>query len=81
MDRLTKTLLTLIAAALWGLLLRPLLAPGPAGAAPPHTTILPGVPAIATPASYGNVALVVQNGVLYRVDFSSMHVTGKVSLR
>ena len=68
MDRVTKTLLALIAAALWGLLLRPLLAPGPAGAAPARP-----------PVSLAPAAVAASNGFVYVAQGGRLYVYTGVS--
>ena len=87
MDRITKTLLALIAVALWGLLLRPFLSLPLAQAAPPKAVSILGgaVPAITDIPNY-NYVLVVQNGTVYKVQHSvgassGMLVVAKVKLQ
>lgn len=72
MDRTVKVLLAVIAVALWGLLLRPLLNLPSAQAAPTARNSATGNTAAPAIVLLPNThrALVVQNGTLYEVDFS-----------
>ncbi len=87
MDRITKTLLALIAVALWGLLLRPFLSLPLAQAAPPPAVSILGaaVPGI-TDIPNSNYVLVVQNGMVYKVQHnvgtsSGMLIVARIKLQ
>jgi hypothetical protein len=72
----------LIAVALIANMLRPALTPAPAQAAPVSGAA--GLPAVAMdPNSATDLALVVQDGVLYRVDYgnNAPEITGRVRLK
>lgn len=70
-DRTTKALLVLIAVALWGILLRPLVAPGPAQAqaARGATGQIPAITSVGGAGSEGLVYLVVNGKIsLWKSD-------------
>ena len=82
-DRTLKFLLAIIAVALWGFLLRPLLAAGPVQASP--TLIPQSNPAITIePTANAGDVYVVDNHVLYRCshesDTGKLYVISKVPL-
>jgi hypothetical protein len=79
MDRTTKALLALIAVALWGLLLKPLIALPAAQAAPQGGAS--GLPALVFNQSRDE-AFIATGGYLYKIDTSSpMRVDSKVAIR
>lgn len=84
-DRMTKILLSLIAVALWALLLRPAVTPAPAEAqAVPQSDLSPlgrfARPIMYVPANSPFVYVIDNAGFLYRLDSVSLEIQRSVRL-
>jgi hypothetical protein len=83
-DRTAKLLLTLITVALWGLLLRPALAPTPSHAQQPDIEIRPSArferPVVTIHPANGHFFVVDNAGWAYLLDPSSLEIKRSVRL-